>query len=378
MVFLPGLELSRRFCTEVVAPLLARRWPRLRYAAGRLDSGSELLGFDTARSADHDWGPRLQLFLDPADAGLVPRILAACDTDLPATFLGLPTRFTGPGLGVPTPAGERHGVGVEILDAWLVARLGSDPRAGMSTADWLSLPTQRLAEVTGGAVFADGLAGPGGSGAPGAPADSGGPGAPGGLGAVRARLAWYPDDVWRHVLAAQWTRVAQEEAFVGRCGEVGDELGSAVVAARLARDLMRLCLLLARRYPPYGKWLGSAFAALPEIGPVAGALSGALAAGGWREREEHLCRAYERVAARTNALGLAAPQDPTVRRFYDRPFRVLDAGRFADALRASIGDPHLRALPPVGAVDQYADSTDVLTHTGRARAVAGGWLAYGR
>jgi hypothetical protein len=39
--------------------------------------------------------------------------------------------------------------------------------------------------------------------------------------------------------------------------------GSAVVAARLVRDLMRLALLLHRRYPPYGKWLGSAFAALP-------------------------------------------------------------------------------------------------------------------
>ncbi|HWD74857.1 MAG TPA: DUF4037 domain-containing protein, partial [Solirubrobacteraceae bacterium] len=46
----------------------------------------------------------------------------------------------------------------------------------------------------------------------------------------------------------------------GRCAEAGDELGSAVVTARLARDLMRLCLLMRRRYPPYSKWLGTAFA----------------------------------------------------------------------------------------------------------------------
>ena len=62
--------------------------------------------------------------------------------------------------------------------------------------------------------------------------------------------------MWRYVLACQWKRISQEEAFVGRCGEVGDELGSAVVAARLIRDVMRLVLLIERRYPPYSKWLG--------------------------------------------------------------------------------------------------------------------------
>ena len=40
------------------------------------------------------------------------------------------------------------------------------------------------------------------------------------------------------------------------------ELGSAVAAARLVRDLMRLCLLINRCYPPYDKWLGSSFARL--------------------------------------------------------------------------------------------------------------------
>ena len=34
---------------------------------------------------------------------------------------------------------------------------GFDPRAGVSRADWLSTPTQRLAEFTGGGVFHDGL-----------------------------------------------------------------------------------------------------------------------------------------------------------------------------------------------------------------------------
>ena len=34
---------------------------------------------------------------------------------------------------------------------------------------------------------------------------------------TRARLAWYPRDVWLYLLACQWQRIGQEEAFPGRC-----------------------------------------------------------------------------------------------------------------------------------------------------------------
>src|SRR4051794_37224036 len=65
--FIPGLELSRRFYTEAVRPVLDAAIPALAHSAARIGSGSEVLGFDTPRSADHEWGPRLQLFLSPAD-----------------------------------------------------------------------------------------------------------------------------------------------------------------------------------------------------------------------------------------------------------------------------------------------------------------------
>jgi hypothetical protein len=215
------------------------------------------------------------------------------------------------------------------------------------------VPTQRLAEVTSGGLFHDDL----------------------GLAAIRDRLRWYPDDLWRYVLATLWQRIGEEEHFVGRCGEVGDELGSAVVAARLARDLMRLSLLLARRYPPYAKWLGSAFGRLPVATALGPALTRAVTATHWRDREKHLCRAYEAVARLTNAARLAPPLDPTVRGFHDRPFQVLDAARFAAALRAAITDPALRAAPLVGPIDQVTDNSGVLAHIDRSRAVTGGWWA---
>jgi hypothetical protein len=249
----------------------------------------------------------------------------------------------------PAAGPVEHGVVIVEAGDWLTGHLGFNPLTGISTLDWLGISTQGLAEVIGGAVFHDGL---------------------GVLRTVRDALSWYPDDVWRYVLACQWQRISQEEPFVGRCGEVGDDLGSAVVAARLVRDLMRLCLLHNRVYPPYGKWLGSAFTRLPDAARLGPVLRAALAATDWHAREAQLVTAYEIVAARHNDLGLTAPLDPHVRRFHNRPYRVLHAQRFAAALMRTVTDPAVRELPLTGTVDQFADSTDALAHRTRSRGLA--------
>ena len=83
-----------------------------------------------------------------------------------------------------------------------------------------------------------------------------------------------------------------------------------------------------------------------------------------------LIACYTLAAERHNALGLTGPLDPAPRGYHDRPFLVIDAGRFATALRAGMTDPEVRRLPTVGGVDQFVDSTDVLSHAGRARAAA--------
>ncbi|GIF62871.1 hypothetical protein Ais01nite_09060 [Asanoa ishikariensis] len=322
MEFTPGLAVSRRLYDEVVAPALGA----VPHAAGRVDSGSDVLGFDTARSMDHDWGPRLQVFVrDRATAAA-----ARAGIVLPETFHGIPTRDHG----------EQIGVTVDALDDYLTASLALPDPANPTTDDWLALPTQRLAEFTGGAVFRDDL---------------------GGLTAAREALRWYPDDVWRYVVAAQWMRIDQEEPFVGRCGELGDDLGSRIVAARLARDLMRLFLLLERRYPPYSKWLGTAVAKISTAPHEA--LRKAVRADDWRQREHHLLEAATRAGERTNEV-FGTAEDPTPRPFHDRPIMVLGAARFARALEPE--------RPMTGAVDQWVDSTDVLSLVGRARAAARG------
>jgi Domain of unknown function (DUF4037) len=343
--FQPGLRLAAAFFADVVRPLLASTHPGLSYAAALIGPGSEVLGRDTARSTDHDWGPRLQLFLRPEDH---PRLGAAIDEllgrELPETFAGFPTRFA-----LSKDAPVRHRVTITTPNSWYQHRLGFLPHARIELLDWLATPSQVLLEETSGAVFHD---------------------EPGVLGAGRAALAWYPDPVWRYLLAAQWQRISQEEAFVGRCAEVGDELGAAVLTARLVRDLGRLHLLMDRRYPPYAKWFGSAVA---DLAGVAEPLLEALHSTG-TVREAALCRAYEQAAARHNELRLTAAVDGSTRWFFDRPYRVLMADRFAAALVATQTDPALRDAPLLGAVDQFADSTDLVGSVEIRRAVTAATL----
>jgi hypothetical protein len=242
---------------------------------------------------------------------------------------------------------------------FFTAHLGFDPGRAVTTGDWLLTPTQLLASLTRGAVFHD----PDGE-----------------LRGRRERLAWYPDDVWRYALAAGWLRIGQEEAFVGRTGGTGDDLGSRVLAGRLVRDLMRLAFLVERRWAPYGKWFGRAFGELRLAAELKPALAGALSATGWREREEMITRAAGRLARATNDLGLGATPDPAPRRFYQRDIRVIGGERFTVALTDPITDPvlrdlidrlgrrhgHIPRLP--GTIDQAVDSTDILADPERFRA----------
>lgn len=152
---------------------------------------------------------------------------------------------------------------------------------------------------------------------------------------------------------------------------MGDELGSRIVTARIVRDLVRLCFLLERSYAPYSKWLGTAFSRLAAAAELSPNLTAALSADTYADREAALVGAYEQVGHRQNLLALTCSVDPTARRFHDRSYRVIGAGRFAEACIQAITDPGLRRLPLVGSVDQWVDSTDVLSHGDRTHRLTG-------
>lgn len=354
--FIPGIEVCRRFYWEAVRPVLDAEFPGLAHAAALIGYGSEVLGFDTAMSSDHHWGPRAMLFLEEADyAALKDRIFETFRWRLPHRFLGYPTNFAQP---VPEDPGTRllaettdgpidHRVEVFTVRDYVMGYLGCDLDAELTAADWLAFPQQKLRTLTGGAVYHDEI----------------------GLQPVRDRFAYYPHDIWLYMLASGWARIGQEEHLMGRAGYAGDELGSRLIAARLVRDAMNLCFLMERQYAPYPKWFGTAFGRLAVAPLLAEQLEAVLRAETWEDRDAALARVYAVIAQKHNALGLTDPLPAEPSPFWGRPFTVIHGERFADALRGRITDPAVRRLADrslIGNLDQVSDNTDVVENTPHA------------
>lgn len=345
--FIPGLQLSEAFYTEAVRPILQSDFPGLNHSAALIAWGSDVLGYDDSISTDHMWGPRLQLFLSEADfEDNKAAVSKALSNKLPYTFRGYSTSYDTPDtIGVrhrqeATSGPVDHLVQIYTVGAFFEEYLGLDPRKEMQPADWLTFSEHRLLGSTSGKVFHDGL---------------------GELTTVRERIAYYPQDIWLYMLASQWSKIAQEEAFVGRTGDVGDERGSRVISARLVQYLMRLCFLMERKYAPYPKWFGTAFSRLRSASTIGPALDGVLATSSWQEREGHMSEAFRIVARMHNDLGMTEPLDTEVRSYYGRPYMVIFAERFVEAIRGAITSEEVKALPPnIGSATQFVDSTDLL------------------
>ncbi len=349
--FIPGIELSRRFYEELVRPLLDEHFPGLGHAAALIGYGSEVLGFDTEMSTDHAWCPRMQLFLREADEALAEPIRAMLSNKLPGTFLGYPLDTVAvegePGVFWMRAAGDgpvAHKVNPVALRRFLQENLGWDTSRPLAAVDWLSISSQLLGTITAGAVHFDNL---------------------GELTALRAQLAWYPRDIWLYLLAAGWQRIGQEQHLMPRAGFVGDELGAALIGARLVRDTMSLCFLMERQYAPYPKWFGSAFQNLACAVALTPALRRAQLAETWQMREAALVEAYEKLAVMYNALGLTDPLPVQVGHFHGRPFRAIDAEGFSAAILAKVSDPEVQRIAAkglIGSIDQFSDNTDLRSH----------------
>lgn len=325
-----GAQLSRAYYEELVGPIVLARWPGVPHAAGRLGSGSDVLGLDDALSRDHDWGLRLNLLVA---AELVGEIDQHLETALPETFRGHPVRFS-----LSWDPAVRHRVQVQDVDTLVRSRTGITAAHAPTTAEWLSLTGQAVREVITGPVFAD---------------------TAGELTAARERLSWYPRDLWTYVVATDWARLIQELPFVGRTADRGDDLGSRVITSRLVGVAMHLGHLLERRWPPYSKWLGTSFAALPRASTASGYLRQALEANDWQSREDGLVQALQVLHAAQRDVGLPSVEDP-VERFFDRPYRTVRE-EVVQRLESSITDPAIRALPRgVGSAEQRSDNVDVL------------------
>lgn len=327
---LTGQDLSRRYYHELVWPLIASRWPDLPHAAGRLGQGSDVLGLDDAMSRDHDWGLRLTMLVEPE---MIMPVRDHLDAHLPDTFLGHPTRFAYSGATEP----------INHVDVWSPAgfaidRLGIDPREGLTTYDWLALTGQTILEVTAGPIFTD---------------------TTGEISAIRQLLTWYPDDIWRYLVATAWVRLDEEMPLMSRAGFRGDDLGSRLIAARMVAVIVHLAFLIERRWTPYSKWRGTLFGTLACAPTLRPHLESALSAPTWEARQEAICAALDVILRAQRRAGLPASEPATVP-FWDRPFRLPNP-EIEQAVLNSIVDPGVRNLPRGrGSIEQQTDNTHLL------------------
>jgi len=214
--FVPGLRLSELYYRQIVEPILKTRFPRLKYSAGLVGSGSEILGYDTRQSMDHNWGLRLFLFLTDKDLRTKSsQIDNELCMSLPRSFLGHSTSFGKPDeVGVRTPKQNNsekveHYIMFYSIRSFFKEYLNTDPYRKIGVSTWLTLPQQKLLSIVKGKIFHDDL----------------------GIRRIIRNFEYYPRDVWLFMLASQWAKISQKEAFVARTAVVGDELGSRIIAS---------------------------------------------------------------------------------------------------------------------------------------------------
>ncbi len=344
--FIHGLDLSELFYNEIVAPILKSHFPDLQYSAALIGWGSEVLGFDDVLSTDHNWGLRFQLFLSAQDHETYhDPINEMLNKQLPSAFRGYPTNFTILVNEDQRAAGgtqSAHNIDIETIKGFFSRYLGCDPYAEITAVDWLTFSEHKLLAVTSGKVFYDGL---------------------GEFELIRRWFSYYPRDVWLYMLATQWMKIFEEQAFVGRCGDVGDELGSMIIAARQVKNLMKLCFLMERKYAPYSKWFGTAFSRLNCAQELAPIFREVLQAKEWKGRQESLAQAYEVAVRMHNAMKITFPVEEKAAQYYGRPYIVVGDGRHVGELMKAITSEEVQKIKHrLGSVNQFIDSNEQLDY----------------
>ena len=325
--FIKGLDLNRGYYRDIVKPILEQHFPGLPYTAALIGYGSDVLGMDTAISMDHNWGPRMLIFVD--DKGLIPEIDKCLGEHLPFQYKFYPTNFTDPRYDATQSMVStdkkpvRHLIEICTLEDYLREKYALEKNVNLSHVEWLALADQQLLELTSGEVFHDGL-------------DR--------LNSIREELAFYPEDICKLRLAVLWDYISNKEAFVGRCLALEDHAGIKINAGRLVNYLMKIFFYLERKYIPYSKWFGSAFRKLEISASAYPLVMDALNENNPAKIEERLNALYTLAVERHNAAAWLPPIDNKIRDYFNRPYSVIFAETIVKKIMESIKDPEIKSL----------------------------------
>ncbi len=326
--FIAGLILNGGFYFECVKPLLESNFPGLKYSAALLGYGSDVLGLDTAISMDHNWGPRLQIFISEDDVHFFTRINDLFSTKLPLVYKGFSTNFTAPGkdntqkMEYKDKVPVNHLIEIQTVRLCMHYYLGTDKESGLSNIEWLKISEQGLIEFTGGKVFHDGLEK---------------------LNTIRKYYSSCPKDVLIVKMIGLWYGILNEEAFIGRCLEIKDDTGCRLILNRIINNIMKLCFYYENQYIPYSKWLGSCFKRLKTASETLPLIKRLLKSPDNRI-ERTFSKLYEKILRLHNSVFINNPVDIKIFDYYGRPYKVIKADRIIEKLKNEIRDKDLLDL----------------------------------
>jgi hypothetical protein len=339
--FIKGLDLCEQFFNDNAKQILCEHFPEMIYSAGLIGYGSDVLGYDDIVSTDHMWGPRFYLFLDAQHIALKDQILEVFSRKFPYEYKGYSVNFSMPD---PNDGGVRHPeyistgkvsplVYIHTIDEFLSEYLGIDRLDNLSELDWLSFSEHRLLALTSGRLFVDGL----------------------NLRDLLHKVSFYPEQTKLFLIASNWSLIAEEQAFVKRCFDVGDEIGSVLVCSRIAERLMRLSFLYCDKYAPYSKWFGKAFGLLPIDESIKQTIRNAITADNIADREHNIVLAQKMLADLHNSLNITEYIDVKIENYFERDIKVIYANKIFEATAKKLaGSPYLD-YPFIGTLSGVAN-----------------------
>lgn len=336
--FIKGKQLCKDFFNECAKPVIDRYFPALKYSAGLIGYGSDVLGYDDEISTDHMWGPRFYMFLSEDDTELKENIFKAFCENLPYTYKGFSVNFTKPDLsdnGVQRPEFIDKGnvnplIFITTFEEFLEEQLGTADLDNITGYDWLSFSEHRLLSLVRGTFFADGLE----------------------CAERLSKIKFYPEEVKLYLIASCWDIIASEQAFIKRSAVCEDDIGSRIICARIAERLMRLCFLYKETYAPYSKWFGTAFKKLEINQEIKDAVAEALSGDSCHERENGIVKAQALVANLHNESKVTDLVEYKIENYYGRDIKVIFAEKFAEATKEKLKNTVFETMPLVGNLSQ--------------------------
>ncbi len=232
-----------------------------RIAVGLVGEGSDCFGFDDCISTDHDYGIGFCMWLTQQDYEAIGselqkkyEELLACHSELLQDNSSSDNSKQRDNIIVQKQANlnrflsDRRGVFTinDFCNQILGTKLDFEKNYGI---DYLAISEDKLATLTNGAVFSDGL---------------------GVFSGVRERLLkYYPDKIWRLRLAQSLHEFAQYgQSNYSRMMARKDYVTANICLSKAVESAMDLVYLLNKTYAPYYKWKKKGISKLSKLQAV--------------------------------------------------------------------------------------------------------------